>query len=772
MLKGDARLLLFGKGDAPEDDSVNTARARAAHDDARAAGAACAEGAARVESTARIENPARVERGASSGGAAAEAASSTSLSCAEDRASRATAGAAMPRRGFLRWAGLFAGAAAFGVVPLSLAGCRESDVLTQKIIGEPLQYEVDYSLSPVALENPLSNSNISDHLDDSNRQDSQQEDSPKYDDQTQTTDEQANSTRQDDLNLDDTTAQSGKTTGNGASSAQALDGSSSAEKKGSSIKFDFTGGDTATDHDANAPDSGSDADPDSSPEDWNPGDDAGSSDKGSDPTIIGSDDLDQGNIPSTVGRIAAAGINATLVQAIGGKPGGNVLACADAGWLGHLSDAQRAQVFPGETDGVKRIDGWGEDGATWSDAVVAQILDAFGDFTQGTVAVVAGYGTMSENVAATFQQKGVHVVELRPMGMLEALDADIAANVKAVGQLLRGMSDDGALANERVQAWQQLHTQAVEGTFKKNGGYTCVLRTGTSWNYKYHGGMQQEAAPISSNRSYALYFDTWATAKRATIVPQSTGYGARAIDSDYYSVWPIGSWPGARQGSLAIDISDGVGLVLRYPKNVKKSDYLLISYYMQISGAANLSVWDGKMRTGSSPTDGEYFRYSMKDGYLNNFCTWNGDLGFRVGGLGSTDFALLGDDAYPFLVVRDASMAAKIASSAEKADKSALSVGFFNTGKDYGVVACPCGVAGNWVDGTFESFLLAPYFWCLYGGRQGTSISFSYSDEFVNSFYSAMYRCGSRGILDAAGNGGDGTTGQYGNVATVHCGTG
>ncbi len=721
MLKGDARLLLFGKGDAPEDDSVNTARARAAL-------AACG------------------------------------------------AGAAMPRRGFLRWAGLFAGAAAFGVAPLSLAGCRESDVLTQKIIGEPLQYEVDYSLSPVALENPLSNSNISDHLDDSNRQDSQQEDSPKYDDQTQTTDEQANSTRQDDLNLDDTTAQSGKTTGNGTSSAQALDGSSGAEKKGSSIKFDFTGGDTATDHDANAPDSGSDADPDSPAEDWNPGDDAGSSDKGSNPTIIGSDDLDQGNIPSTVGRIAAAGINATLVQAIGGKPGGNVLACADAGWLGHLSDAQRAQVFPGETGGVKRIDGWGEDGATWSDAVVAQILDAFGDFAQGTVAVVAGYGTMSENVAATFQQKGVHVVELRPMGMLEALDADIAANVKAVGQLLRGMSDDGALANERVQAWQQLHTQAVEGTFKKNGGYTCLVKDGISRNKVYQGkDILKETANISTNRYVALYHDSWAEAKQSFAYVRQVG-GASFVsrfDGSRSSAWPSGSWWNATyEAEFTVDISDGVGINL-LNCSAPNSRYLLLSYYLQLAGAADKAVGLNYYLR-SADTDGEYFRYRLKEGFLNMYCYWNDDLYFRLGGQGSSEHATLGDSSYPFVIVRDSSMASNIKSSAAKASRSQSMVGFYNMGTDYGVIVVPCGVAGSWVDGTFESFLLAPYFWCLYGGRQGTSISFSYSDEFVNSFYSVMYRCGPAGILDAAGNSGDGTTGQYGKsgVWDIHCSTG
>lgn len=693
----------------------------------------------------------------------------------------------MPRRRFLRLAGCLAGLTAIGGAPLALAGCRDSDVLTQKIIGEPLQYEVDYSLSPVALENPMSRSTMSNTEDESDRQDDAQEETPKYDDETQTTTEETNTTRQNSLNNDTTPAQSGSgdprdnTTPQGGKKANKnnsngtlLDNSDTTQKKGSSIKFDLTGSDAATKNDENAPrdDSADDGDSNTPAEDWKPSENGDGTSNGTDPIIISSGDIDSGNIPSTVGRIAAAGINATLVQAIGG-PG--ALACANAGWLGHLTDAQFAQVFPGELDGVQAIDGWGDDGSNWDDSVVGQILNAFGDFTQGTVAVVTGYGAMSQTVAATFQEKGVHVVELKPMGVVDALDADIAANVKAVGQLLRGMSDNGEFANKQVQAWQQLHTEAVEGTFQLNGGYTCLLREGTSWNYIYQGWLLNEAVPISSNRDYGLYFDNWAKAKQAATTPGSQQYAARAIGAEYYSIWPIGSWSGAKQGSLAVDISDGVGVVLRHPSNYDSS-FLLISYYMQISGVADLSVFDKAMRLGSSPTDGELFRYSLKDGFFNNFCDWNGDLGFRLGQTSSAGLVALGDDAYPFLVVRDASMAANIVSSAKKADKSSLTVGFHNVGRDYGVVTCPCGVSGNWVDGNIESFLLAPYFWCLYQHKHSSNglatITCSYSDDFVNRFYSVMYRCGSEDILDASGNNGDGTTGRYGNVQTVHCNLG
>ena len=713
--------------------------------------------------------------------AVADAAPSAVLAAAAPAANAALAGAAptanlssfMPRRSFLRLAGCLAGVTALGGVPLALTGCRDSDVLTQKIVGEPLQYEVDYSLSPVALENPLSQSTMSNTQDESNRQSEQQEETPKYDEQAQTTEQQANTTKQNELNNDTTAAQSGKSS-KGKSSGTVYDGSDNTQKKGSRITFDFTGDDSATRTDENAPSDGSDDDPaEDKNDEWNPNNgDGTNTKKDAEIVVIGSDDIDGGNIPSTVGRIAAAGINATLVQALGGK---GALACANTGWLGHLTDDQFARVFPGELDDVKGIDGWGDDGATWNDSVISQILAAFGDFEAGTVALVAGYGSMTNDTAATFQEKGVHVVELKPMGILDALDADIETNVTVVGQLLRGMGDNGDFANKQVQAWRQLHTEAVEGTLQKNGGYTCVLRKGSSWNYIYQGIPQIEATTLSSNRNYALYFDNWAEAKKSTTTPQGTEYGARSVDTSL-TAWPIGAWDGAKHGSLAIDISDGVGIVLRHPKNNSKSHYLLISYYMQISSVADISVYSTNLLIGSSSSDGDLFRYSFKDGFFNNYCYWDGDLNFLLGGLGSRDSVGLGDASYPYVFVRDSLMAKNISSSAAKADKGGLSVGFYNVGKDYGAAVCPCGVSGNWADGNIESFLLAPYFWCLYQNRSKSvangglvNIDFDYSDDFVNRFYSVMYRCGPQGILDdSSGNNGNGSPGQYANIQPIN----
>ena len=137
----------------------------------------------------------------------------------------------------------------------------------------------------------------------------------------------------------------------------------------------------------------------------------------------------------------------------------------------------------------------------------------------------------------------------------------------------------------------------------------------------------------------------------------------------------------------------------------------------------------------------------------------------------SAGYVCLGDSDYPYILVRDSSMADPICRSAAIARPSALEVGFYNVGQNYGVAVVPCGVAGNWADGTFESFLLAPYLYCLYHNHDASSyhVDASYANKYVNNFYSQMYRCGSEGILDAGGNDGSGGTGGYGEIYVAQC---
>ena len=123
-----------------------------------------------------------------------------------------------------------------------------------------------------------------------------------------------------------------------------------------------------------------------------------------------------------------------------------------------------------------------------------------------------------------------------------------------------------------------------------------------------------------------------------------------------------------------------------------------------------------------------------------------------------------GDEQYPYLVARDKTIAERIKASTGFDEESGIA-GAFCFGQQYGVLVIPAGVSGSWADGTFESFLLAPWAYCMYQQRDGAgNVSLSYCDEFVNVFYQDFYRCGAGGILDGDGNWGDYETSGNGDA--------
>ena len=683
------------------------------------------------------------------------------------------------RRRFLRLAGCLAGAAALGGVPLAFTGCRDSEVLTEKIIDENLKYTVDYSLEPMALNNPNASSTSSQDPDQSDRQDESQPDSPKYDDQTQTTNDSVNQTTQGNYSQNTAKAQTGKSSGAKGSSVT-LDGSTDQKKAGSHLKFDFTGSDDVTSPDENAP-SQDKTDGNNTPIDgWNidsNGNTAGN--KGTTAAVVGSNDIDGGNIPDTVAKVAANGINATLVQAIGGTGGStgsnmaNPLVAANAGWLGHLTSEQYENVFPGEKDSIVAIDGWGEGESTsWSDSVISQILTALGatseDYVSGTACVVVGYGEMSQTAAQVFTDAGVNVIELKPMGVLNALDDDIVTNVNVIGQLLRGMEDGGNLAATRVQQWNYLHTTALETTLKNNGGYSCWIFDGRSSNRLYEGDVieaSKDTSWVSANRNYALFLNDWGYytnkgGSRISSIATHLGSHDFAARGTFYYSWPIGDWGDAEE-EITVDLSVGTGVLYRHRMDDGHDNngnlYNLFSFYMQHAGAADFQL--------ANP-----YLLDVNDGdFRHRQVYWHNDLSFYVQEETSASRRVfVGDSDYPYLIVRDSSMAQKIQESSQIGDSNKRIVGFFNVGQDYGVAVMPCGVAGSWADGSFESFLMVPYLWCLYMHRSSDkNITCSYSDDYVNNYYKIMYRCNSGGLLDASNNDGSGGAGGYGSVFTV-----
>jgi hypothetical protein len=59
----------------------------------------------------------------------------------------------------------------------------------------------------------------------------------------------------------------------------------------------------------------------------------------------------------------------------------------------------------------------------------------------------------------------------------------------------------------------------------------------------------------------------------------------------------------------------------------------------------------------------------------------------------------------------------------------------------------PSGLAGSWADGTIESFLAAPWAYCMF--QQGKDLTAS--STYVNEFYNTFYRTGAANIVSGYG---------------------
>lgn len=628
------------------------------------------------------------------------------------------------------------------MLALPLAGCRASDVLTEKIIGDAGQYDIDYSLSPVAIENPLVSSDISQNEDESDRQDDHDYSESSYDEDQQNANDQVS-------------ASQGQNASDSTGSGTAYDGTGE-QKNGSTIKFDFTGNADVNDPDPNDPNNPDNSQISTGPTDnWTPtdGDNKGLTTPKTSIITKGN----YGNLPETVTSVAAAGANATVVQSIGGK---GALAATNQEWLDDLPAA--AYDNQSELEGVGGLSSWG-DGTMMSTATFQEVTNLLPHDWTAAVLVSNSYAITQEQAEAFSADSDtgrIYVIEVGTMGVADALDADIAETVEMVGVLLGASGGGDGKAQERASTWKTLHTQALEGTMQKNGGLTTYLMIGQTWNYVYQGGLLTTplGSGISSNRSYTVYIDAWAYPQGGSEIV--SGDNASRFFGGTYS-WPFGSWYKASESSnldMSVDISDGVGLSAVDSNKASGSAYLLRSYYLQYSGVVDMQVWAYAIRDEIESGQGLLSYLSLPAGRTSFSAALAGSTALWSYTTSASDnshtFSLGDDSLYPYLIVRDKAMAQQVVESASKADKASNTVGLYNYGDDYDVLVMPYGIAGSWADGTFESFLMAPYFYGVY--QDGSA---KYSDNYVDQFYSAFYRCSAKGILDGEGNWGSDSTG-------------
>lgn len=629
-------------------------------------------------------------------------------------------------------------------VAFSLASCRDSDVLTEKIAGDPYEYEVDETLSPVAVENPEASSNMSQKEDDSDREDEREEEDPDYDDEDPDTDEETSDTHENELSDDDSESSSGDSVSDETSGSSVSDGGEG-ESSAPTITFDFTGdpsilGPGDEDSDSAAGEEGEGGD------DWIP---STSSTTGSSSEPTGTTLVEPGNASGyenlpTVSSIAAAGSIATLVQAIGGE---GVLAVCNTEWYESLPD--EAFSNKSELSDVTCLDKW-DDGSSMEDCYKKIASNLPQDWS---AAVVVDENTHESSYDEYFNDHSIYVIVLEAYGTDDVNDDFIVDDVEVVAELI---GTDYALSQK--QAWNAVYTEAMENTLDANGGYSywpeggsalggtssalCILYKGTN------GYSADSPTYVSSNCYYFSYAYSMVDANCDTASGSSSGSEAVMYLYSSRSKYGVCLWPFesvTNEEGWELDVTDGIVLGCEMSDQDKwnsRSSWATMDYYLQVAGGVNplgyinfylTKYGNSKIsHTGTCKySDAPVYDY----GYtieLAGFYRWGSDEtedGF---------VSVAGSDNFPIVIAQTPSIAKRIASSAGTYDEAGKTVGAYNTGEDYTVAVMPCGISGSWTYGTFESFLMTPYFYCLW--QQGGDLSAC--DTYVNDFYNQFYRCG------------------------------
>ena len=468
------------------------------------------------------------------------------------------------------------------LLAFTLSSCRESDALTEKIIGAPYEYETDYSLTPTAFDNPeaaQTDRTSQRETEEAQREDTWEENQPQYSSEDTTTTEETRTTVETQTLSSDLEASEGSTqtdegdesitggslTGGTQSSGDQDDSSSAAggdeeTSRGQTIVVNSSSSSTSQEED-NDSDIENDEQEDQD-ESWDPG--TGSSGTGGGSSTTGGTyvegDITSGNLPY-VNSIAAAGPYATIVQALGGA---GALAACDADWYNSLAD--EAFSYKSELSDTTVISAW-DGGASMNEATFQAIVDS------GAEAVItsASYGDIDQDWAERFNEAGIDVIELPVLGVTDVMDSDIETCVVAIGALLaRAGSNIAYDADAMADLWVELHDAALDNTVDANGGYTTYLMDGYSWDILFDGVgsfVSVNATHItrsSSNRFYTTVVDSWTESSESLIT--DTGTVSSYPYDRAFNVWPYAgenSW-----NTLSISQTGAIGEFLPYVLDV------------------------------------------------------------------------------------------------------------------------------------------------------------------------------------------------------------
>lgn len=584
------------------------------------------------------------------------------------------------------------------VLCLSMTGCKDTDVLTQKIVDQNSEV-VDETLEPLREETTGADQDDQDYSEeaDTDHADEQESSDPTYDD---TTESDAQTEQQE--NSDSVSYTYAATTGTEENESSSGDAGESEEDGTGSIvgvvsasDKEDTGGDEADEEETDTETPGS-------------SNQGGGSTGGNGGTAQIYNDGTYANLPEGTKSIAATGQYALIVQMLGGK---GALAAADASWL---SEIQQTAAFPNE--GLESVaTGWSGDGTSSGSVDIDAIIASGAD----TVLTPDTEYSLTQSEAETLKNAGINVVVMPVINVVNAYDDDIVLAVRVVGELLKdaGTSiqyDAQAMASEYVSQ----HDTALNNCLAANGGYTTWMRNGYNRSYIYQGsdGLAGESTSnLSSTRYVMAYINGWTTTGASSSYTQTRAY------------WDVTVYPAtASQHTVTIDASSGFGTMLSSPL-AGNGAFAVMEYYLQHAGVMERTH---SSSISSSGTDEE------TDGATSVFYLW-----FQLSGYGSDiPFTTIGDSNYPAIVTRTSELAELVVASANKVN------GFYNYGQSYEVWVLPSGIAGSWADGTVESFLVAPWAFCMY--QEG---SLDTCDDYVNDFYKTFYRCGAGSAVEGYG---------------------
>lgn len=416
--------------------------------------------------------------------------------------------------------------------------------------------------------------------------------------------------------------------------------------------------------------------------------------------------------------MAASGQYALIAQMLGGQ---GALGGADTAWL---ADVQAKGLFPDE--GIESIPAvWGGDGSLDMDALVASDADAL--LVDGVETALTA--EQSDAVLAA----GIDIVSVPALGEAYASDSDVVTAVKVVGQILSGHASRASYDTAAmVERYLELHDTALQGCVNANGGYSYKMVAGTAYQGIYQGtnATGEPTANLSSVRFSTACIDSWTSASSSSCT------AIRAFSSSYLYL-----------DGETVDTSDGVGL----SATVLSGSFALCDYYLQTAGVVN-NAYDTARPASSDGSSAMTLPYAVVPGDDKGLVSRSlgtrrvpSALWYPVDGVAfGSMWATVGDESFPAVIARTSDIARNVTASASKAN------GLYNVGQGYDVYTVPTGMAGSWLDGTVESYLLAPWAYGMFqeGGSIGTAA------EWIDGFYRLFYRvegASSSGIVEGLG---------------------